>query len=434
MKRLISIALIFCGITSFTNAQQDIILLKYGPLEKKLQKSDVQIKDSKKQIQAKTWFDRGLIMQDIANLDLENTYDGIAPDMVKLYYKNPVSSETKDGVQVDTYERMKYFYENGQMVSYQRLKSVTDDPLNKALEAYQKALQYDEKGKFKSKVKDQLVLLKYQYQREGINKYYLDNKKEALVDIVKIQEINDMDMFKGTIDTIMIQYTGIIAREIGDYPTSIKAYKQLAEIDFGGPSTYIVIKNDYTEMGDSAQAINIMKEAFKKYPDTLNVVANLVDLYIRTNSIEEGLETIDQAIKTNPNKGEFYYWKGRLLLNRSEDGGVNKALEVYKIAIEKNPDLYYVYYDMGFIYFLQGQDLYSQGGLERDDDLRKQYNDLAAQKYKEAIPALEKSISLNVDSPEIKRESLDVLKRIYYKLQMEDKYKDVTNQLENMAK
>ena len=433
MKRLLSFALIFWGITSFSMAQE-VLLLKYGTLEKKLQKSDAQIRDSKKGIDAKTWFARGQIMQDIFNLDLENIYDGIAPSMVKLYYKEPVSSETKDGVRTDTYERIKYYYENGQLVRFERVKSVTDNPLDKAYEAYLKTLQYDTKGKFTSKVKQQLELLKNQYKRVGINEYYLGNKKEALADMSKVSEINQMEMYKGTVDTIMVQYAGIIAREIGDYPAAIDSYKELTKMDFGGPSTYLIIKNDYIEMGDSVQAINIMKEAFEKYPDTLSVVANLVDLYIRTKHIDEGLETIDQAIKNNPNKGELYYWKGRLLLNQDDDGSVSKAVEVYKTAIEKNPDLYYVYYDMGFIYFLQGQDLFNQGGQERDGNLRKQYNDLATEKYNEAIPLLEKSITLNSENPDIEKESLDVLKRIYYKLQMEDKYEEVNKRLESIGK
>ncbi len=33
---------------------------------------------------------------------------------------------------------------------------------------------------------------------------------------------------------------------------------------------------------------------------------------------------------------------------------------------------------------------------------------------------------------EIKKETLDLLKRIYYKLQMTDKYNDIVNQINNM--
>lgn len=433
MKRLLSIALILCGITSFSMAQ-DILLLNYSSLERKLEKSNEQINDNKKKTDAKTWFNRGKLMQDIFELDLENIYDGITPTLVKLYYKEPLSSETKDGMQIDTYERIKYYYQDTKLVRFERLKSVTENPLDKALEAYKKTLQYDDKGKYTSKVKEQLDILKNQYKRVGINAYYLDNKKEALEYMTTINQINQMDMFKGVVDTIMVQYAGIIAREIGDYPRAIEAYKELTKMDFGGASTFLIIKNDYIEMGDSAQAISILKEAFQKYPDTLNVVANLVDMYIRTEQIDQGLETINQSLESNPRKGELYYWKGRLLLNQDEEGSITRALEAYKKAIELNPDLYYVYYDMGFIYFLQGQDLFNQAGQERDTDLRMQLNELATKKYNEAIPMLEKSVAINKDNLDIKKEALDVLKRIYYKLQMDEKYENVTKQLETIGR
>jgi hypothetical protein len=35
-------------------------------------------------------------------------------------------------------------------------------------------------------------------------------------------------------------------------------------------------------MDDTTNAILTMEKAFEKYPDTLNVVANLVDIYIKT--------------------------------------------------------------------------------------------------------------------------------------------------------
>ena len=47
------------------------------------------------------------------------------------------------------------------------------------------------------------------------------------------------------------------------------------------------------------------------------------------------------------------------------------------------------------------------------------------QKYQEAIPILEKSYELNDENREVKYETLDVLQRIYYKLEMNDQYERV---------
>jgi len=48
------------------------------------------------------------------------------------------------------------------------------------------------------------------------------------------------------------------------------------------------------------------------------------------------------------------------------------------------------------------------------------------------MPMLEKSIDMNKDDKNIKRESYDTLKRIYYKLQLMDKYNDANEKLKDL--
>ncbi len=398
MKRLLSIALIFCGLTSVM-AQEQVVMLNFNSLQKKLEKSNEEIQNPKKALNPKTWFSRGKLMQDIFDIDLEYITDGMQPSMIKIYYKDPqnIKTETKDGekIEIYQYERMDFYFKNGKLDHWVRKQSVTDQPLEKAYEAYQKTLELDQKGKLTEKVKDQLILLKKEFQRDGINAYYSNDSKKALAAFENVLKIDDMEMFKGVKDTVMIQYAGIIARELGEYKTAIKYYKELTDMNFGGPGIYLNIKSDYLSMGDTTQAITTMEKAFSLYPDTLNVVANLVDLYIRTGEIDQGLKTVNEAIEQNPQKGELYYWKGRLLLNSPGEGNIDKAIDAYNKALERNPDLYYVYYDLGLIYFLQGQEIYKQAGDEKNPDKRDQINKIADKKYNDAVPILEKALNLN---------------------------------------
>jgi tetratricopeptide (TPR) repeat protein len=434
MKRFLIIILIISG---FANMKaQDVVLMNYNTLERKFEKSNERIQHEKKKMKDKTWLKRGLLLQDIYKLDLEYIGEGTSLTEFKLYYNEPLNTVTKqeNGQQVKIleYERMDYYFVNDALQRWKRKKIVTEDPLDKALKAYKKTLELDEKGKRTDDVKEQLEELKRQYMQAGINSYYNQNMDEALNDFEMVMNVNDMEMFEGVIDTLMIQYSGIIARDLGNHKKAADYYTRLAELNYGGPSVYLNIKNDYLAMGDSAMAIDIMEDAFKKYQDSINVVANLVDLYIKTDNIEQGLDKVEEAIEANPDKGELYYWKGRLLLNTEDEDRIDQALEAYEKAIETSPDLYYVYYDIGFIYFLQGQDIFSQAGMEQDVERRKEINKIATEKYEQALPNLEKALELNEANMEIKRETLDVLKRIYYKLGMTEKYNEVTRQLNNM--
>ncbi|MGC9344739.1 MAG: tetratricopeptide repeat protein, partial [Bacteroidales bacterium] len=431
MKRLLIIILIFAGY--FNLKAQDVVLLNYNALERKYDKSLEKTQHEKKGSKGKTWFKHGQLLQDIYKIDLEYIGEGTGITELKLYYKEPVSVQTEQEgpnvIKTLEYPRINYVFVNDALSRWEKTQQIVDEPLDKAYEAYMKALELDEKGKLKDDVKEQLTELKSQYMQSGINAYYNEKPEKALEDFEMVLNINDIDMFEGVVDTIMIQYSGIIAREDGKYKKAAEYYQKLADMNYGGPSVYLNIKNDYLQLGDSAMAISAMEEAFSKYTDTINVVANLIDLYIKTDNIDQGLVKIEEAISNNPQKGELYYWKGRLLLNTEDEDRIDKAIEAYEKAIEMNPSLYYVYYDIGFIYFLQGQDIFSQAGLEQDTKRREEINNIAVEKYEEALPMLQKAYELNDVNMDIKCETLDVLKRIYYKLGMEDDYNRVTAEI-----
>jgi tetratricopeptide (TPR) repeat protein len=437
MKRLLIVFLLFSGLTT-AMAQTDVILLNYNTLEKKFDKSNEDIQNPKKNIKAKTWFSRGETLQDIFEIDIEFLSEGIDKTRIQLYYKEPkeVVTETLENGQkkeILKYDRIDYVLENGGMVYYVRKQSVTEDPLDKAFEAYKKAYELDKEG-YADKVKEKLIVLKNQYRREGINAYFANNSDKALADFEMVNKVNSLEMFEGVVDTVMIQYSGIMAREKEDYKKAIHYYEKLADLDFGGPATFFSIKNDYLAMDDTTNAILTMEKAFEKYPDTLNVVANLVDIYIKTKKIDEGITTIDKTIAKYPEKGELYYWKGRLLLNSEFEDKIEQALGVYQTALEKDESLYYVYYDIGLIKFLQGQDIFSQAGLEKDIKRREQISAIATEKYEESIPMILKSLEYNDGNESVKSESLDILKRIYYKLYgpEDQRYLDVVDEIDNL--
>ncbi len=76
------------------------------------------------------------------------------------------------------------------------------------------------------------------------------------------------------------------------------------------------------------QVLEALKEGFAKYPDSVNIIANVADTYILLGQFDEGIEFMDQAIANNPDIAETYYWKGRLLINKEEVEFIDKAIEL----------------------------------------------------------------------------------------------------------
>ena len=445
MKKLVTLVIIITTVISM-QAQEPgsaIVLLNYNTVKKKVEKSDADIQDAKKNIKDATWFKRGELLQDVFMVGLEQLQEGMAPATVLLFYKDPTSidEETIDGELHETYnyEHMTYTFVDGALQIWKRKDPIHEDPLNEAFEAYKKARELDIKGKLDPKIKENMAELKNQFKRDGVNHYYLKNYDEALGSFENVLEINNLDLFAGEVDTIMIQYAGIIAREIASktnnnelYLKAIEYYKQLTEVDFGGPNTYLQIKNDYLTIGDTLNALEILKEAYRKYPDTVNVIANIADAYILYKHIDEGIEFLDEVISNNPNIPEAYYWSGRLLINKEEVEFIDRAIETYTKAGELDPTLYYVWYDMGYIYYLQGVDFYDRSNTEEHEATRVRLLELGKEKYSEAIPALEKAYEYNTVNETVKFETLDLLQRIYYKEQMMEQYNRVKDLKENM--
>jgi tetratricopeptide (TPR) repeat protein len=433
MKRLLIICLALVGLSGL-KAQEVFVPMNFASLEKKILKSGQEITDPKKGIDPKTWIRRGEIMLSAYEIDLQEIYEGMSPTQLILFYKEPViTNEEVDGksYEVYSYERIKFYFENKALVMWKKLKWAYENPLKEAYNSLNKASEFDQAGKNSVKLAEDYNKLKNQLKKYGINSYYIGNKVDALWSFELVLSINKLPALKGVVDTIMLQYAGIIARELNQTEKAIEHYKELAAVDHQ-PNTYLQIKEDYLRLKDTLSAITIMEKAFEAYPDTLNVVANLVDLYIRTDKIDEGLKTINAALNSNPDKAEFYYWKGRLQLNTTDEDRITKALESYDKAISKNPNLYYAYYDIGFIYFLQGQDLFTRAGDEKDTKFRQGMIEVATEDYQKALPNLEKALELNTVNKEIRKETLDTLKRVYYKLQMMDKYEEASEKLKNI--
>ncbi len=446
MKKLfvtLSIAAVAMG-SSFAQDATAPVLLNYNTVKKKVEKSDGEIQDPKKNVKATTWFKRGELFQDVFELGLEQLQEGMAAATVTLFYKEPNSIETgtrEDGSSFETYiyDHMSYTFVNGALQEWKRLDPIHEDPLRVAMDAYFKALELDDKDKLGEKIKENLTTLTTQLKRDGVNSYYSGDYDGALNSFENVLEVNNQEIYAGEMDTLMVQYSGIISREIASktknndlYLKAIGYYQQLADVNYGGPNTYLQMKMDYYAIGDSLSALEILKEAYQKFPDSVNIIANVADSYIQLMKFDEGLEFMEQVIANNPEIPEAYYWNGRLLINKEESEFIDLAIESYKKAGELDPSIYYVWYDLGYIYYLQGADYYERANSEQQEKARNTYLGWGKEKYEAAIPVLENAYELNDENSTVKFETLDLLQRIYYKEQMMDQYDRVKGLKENM--
>ena len=228
------------------NAQEStIILLNYSAIEKKVIKSNEEIKNPKANAASKTWVKRGEIMQDVYRIDLEQVYDGMPTMELKLYYKEPLKQEQVEFngkmYNVFQYERMHFYFQNDQLALWKRIKSAYENPLDEAVSSYKKAVELDKTNKVGAQIKKNLDDIKNQLKQLGINHYYSGNRESALNTFKLVNEVNNFAVYQGLKDTLMLQYCGIISRETGDYKQAIFYYSELNKLR-SSPDNYLLMK------------------------------------------------------------------------------------------------------------------------------------------------------------------------------------------------
>ncbi len=336
MRKLLTLALIAATVIG-VNAQDmgaSVVLLNSATVKKKVEKNNAAIENPKKNIKAATWQKRGDLFQDVFNIGLEQTQEGMDSKMLTLFYKEPnsIENETKEDGSVQAtylYNDMKYVFVDDVLQKWERVNPINEDPLRTAIDAYKKALELDEGGKLDDKIKESLIEVKASLKREGVNYYYTEDYDKALSDFENVLEVNEIDLFAGELDTIMVQYSGIIAREIAGktedealYHKAISYYQQLADAGFGGPNTYLQMKLDYLSLKDTVKALEIMLQAYNKYPDTVNIISNCADTYIQMKQEDKVKAVLEKAVEGDDKSFEAAY---RLGVLEYEAGEYNKS-------------------------------------------------------------------------------------------------------------
>jgi tetratricopeptide (TPR) repeat protein len=449
MKRLLLLITVSIFIASSVGAQdsEEIILLSKKTLTKKTASSDEQILNVKKNVKASTWTKRAKLYQDVYNQGLEQLQLGTGTTTLKVFYSEPLSQTELDSndVEIYKYETINYHFENGLLRAWKRNDPIVENPLDVAMESYQKAVELTEpekQMKLQEKLKPGMDELKSQFQNSGQSKYFLGDYDGALASFESILDMNKLPIYEGVVDTMMINFTGIVAREVGRlnkdeamYRKAIDAYRLLTELEYGGINMYIQMTRDYYAIGDTLGAIDNLKRGLDQYPDSTMLVTLTAQAYYLMHDNEGGVEFTNSRIEATPHVAESYYWKGLLLTNHDDlsQDTIDMALVLYEKAVEVDPTNSPIWYQAGYVYYAVGANYFELEGYEDDGDLREELIVKGNDNYEKAVIKLEKAIEISEDDATIRSESLDLLKRIYYKLygSEDDRYIKTMDRINN---
>lgn len=294
------------------------------------------------------------------------------------------------------------------------------------------------KGKIDNKalknIKKEYVTFSNNSINAAIKAFDAKNYKSAEVDFVNANWANSFkEGYTEASDSVIINNAALSAMLAEDYEAAVKYYGICIDVDYDGPMSVLRVNYSYQQLkekGVEGLASNIesnLKKGFEKYPESKDVLTTLIQYYLNEQRNEEALAYLNEAIAKDPENAQFYFARGCLNEKISRDD----AIADYKTAIAKNDKLFNALYNLAVVYYNQAVEMVSEANNERD---QKKYDALIADAnkvFETALPYMEKAAE-NADSVENKKQCLDTVKSIYYRLGNYEKSQEVADLIKTL--
>lgn len=401
-------------------------------LLQKLEKSDADILDAKKNAKAATWLNRGKVYFEA---EYEPTKD-ISVDFEPMILEYTLGSpkETKEGVVVAdkvytefSYPWVKVYLADGKVKTWRQTRFVKEGALETAFEAYKKAYEIDPKSA--PRVKAGLDMIVNYCSQLGNISIDLGEYGKASDMYAMAYEVQSVPVYEAANPEFLF-YAGQLAAYNGATDTAWcrkgASYLETA-LDKGytdeiGDIYYYLFHCYYGQRAENPEMLMPAKETLlkgiDKFPKNERILDGLISLYTTEKGVgdpSELIALIDEAIEREPNNPDRWFSRAQIY-NKLQN--YDECIVSFKKMTELKPDDFTAYFYLGFFYIAKGDALNEQmreknylSNAEFDADL-KTVNSV----YMQAVPAFEKALELKENDID----TVDYLKAVCFRLRDEE--------------
>jgi tetratricopeptide (TPR) repeat protein len=303
------------------------------------------------------------------------------------------------------------------------------DPLAEAYAAYEKAMELDTKGGIKKKILTGMVYntLATSLYDQGSKKFEQKDYEGSLKSFVTQIQISEGANYAGALDTGMYYNAGLAAVNASKYTEAIKYFEKCTEMKYLGITPYYQIYQAYMNLGDTTKAESFLLDLPGKFPGDNTITLQLIDLYLKSSKFDEAAKYIKVAKEKDPSNYSLYFASGIMYLNQNK---FDDAIPELSKAIELKSDVYDLQYAMGVGYINKAAAMFVKANDIMDVNKYTAAIDEANTVYAKALPYMEKALELKPDDVYAMRS----LKELYYRLKMTDKYNDLKAKLDIIDK
>ncbi len=326
---------------------------------------------------------------------------------------------------------------DGKMQYNQDLMS---ENLVKAIDAYLKCGELDqlpdEKGKVKTKYlknvkKNVATYANYllaegqQHQQKSefdkafkLYEKYLDLPSNS---IMKDEGIDKSEYY----NEVKFLAVNLAAQDETKRPIMIKYMEELKSISFKDETMYEWLCDAYSKEKQNDKMISTINEGLKKYPANKYLIGNLINYYLNNDKKAEAVKYLDEAISKDPSNAQYYKIKGNMFLREEK---FEEAIASLTKAVELSPNDFDAQFECGLAYEKKGEKIIDKANSIKDIKKYNAERSKGTAELKNSLPYFENARKIKEDD----LENLQFLRSVYYKLGMNDKYKEVNKKYEEV--
>ena len=308
----------------------------------------------------------------------------------------------------------------------EKLAALKPGALEQALKSYKKALELDVKSNdYTQEITDKMRNIAYNYMEQGITNFQEKKYEDALKNF-EIGIAVKKDFFNQT-DTNGINNCALSAYKSGQYTKAALYYNQVISLNAGDARTFMALSSSYLNQNDTTSALKALGQGISKYPQDKDLASRQFNLYLISGKASEAYVEAEKSIQLDPTNANLYLNKGILAeqLNKPAEAEAS-----YKKAIELNPGLFDAQYNMGTFYYNQGVEMNRKANDIKDNKKYEAAKKQADEKFKVALPYLEKAFELNRKDTGV----LQSLKVLYSRAGNQEKVNMINKAIEEAKK
>ncbi|MDD5571807.1 MAG: hypothetical protein PHD97_11725 [Bacteroidales bacterium] len=350
-----------------------------------------------------------------------------------------VNEETKNKAKAWFYKGCIYYDINSS--TNPKFKSLDSNALEVAYNSFMTALKLDEQEKkYTTELSANLNNCGIAFYNDAVREY---NQKKYEKAVSSFSKVIDIKKSTATVDSVYyysLLFAGAAAQNSGNPEIKVKAKEylnKLVELQYKKATVYTSLANIYLAEKDTALALKTIQTGRASIGNSIELLIAEASLYIMKKQYKEAQELLKVAQEKEPNNYAIYYAAGNVYLKLLDRLVYNTDTLTYqkyyaeteknlKKAIEIKSDFSDSYYDLGTLYLNEGVRLFTEANNLKLGD--KKYDILNAKKdvcWKDATVQLEKYSELNPNDKNI----LLNLKQLYIKTNQMDKVKLINEKL-----